>query len=195
MADLDDLVADEAIADPHAFFAQLRETDPVHWNARHALWVITRHADVITLVPERREEITTERGLNLEADTPRLRESIQRLADAGCRVSLFIDPDPATLARARDLGVPAVELHTGHYAHTWQSDRRALDELARAAGLGREMGLAVHAGHGLTYHNVQAVARIAEIEELNIGHSVISRSIFEGIDAAVREMLGLVHSA
>ena len=148
-----------------------------------------------TLVPERREEITTEGGLNLEADIPRLRESIQRLADAGCRVSLFIDPDPATLARARDLGVPAVELHTGHYAHTWQSDRRALDELARAAALGREMGLAVHAGHGLTYHNVQPVARIAEIEELNIGHSVISRSIFEGVGAAVGEMLRLVRSA
>jgi pyridoxine 5-phosphate synthase len=148
-----------------------------------------------TLVPERREEITTEGGLNLEADTPRLRESIQRLTDAGCRVSLFIDPDATTLARARDLGVPAVELHTGHYAHTWQSDQRALDELASAASLGRQMGLAVHAGHGLTYHNVQPVARIAEIEELNIGHSVISRAIFDGIGAAVSEMLKLVRTA
>jgi pyridoxine 5-phosphate synthase len=148
-----------------------------------------------TLVPERREEITTEGGLNLEVDTPRLRESIQRLTDAGCRVSLFIDPDPTALARARDLGVPAVELHTGHYAHTWQADRRALDELATAASLGREMGLAVHAGHGLTYQNVQPVARIMEIEELNIGHSVISRSVFDGIAKAVSEMLRLIREA
>ncbi len=145
-----------------------------------------------TLVPERREEITTEGGLNLEVHAPRLREAIQRLADAGCRVSLFIDPDPLALARARDLGVPAVELHTGHYAHTWQSDARALDQLAEAARLGRELGLAVHAGHGLTYQNVQPVARIAEIEELNIGHSVISRAIFDGIGPAVRSMAGLV---
>ena len=148
-----------------------------------------------TLVPERREEITTEGGLNLEADTPRLREAIQRLDDAGCRVSLFIDPDRSTLARARDLGVPAVELHTGHYAHTWQSDGRALDQLAAAARLGRELGLAVHAGHGLTYQNVQPVARIGEIEELNIGHSIISRSIFDGIGPAVAEMLRLIRTA
>lgn len=147
-----------------------------------------------TLVPERREEITTEGGLNLEAHAPRLREAIQRLTDAGCRVSLFIDPDPATLARARDLGVPAVELHTGHYAHTWREDNRALDELAAAASLGRELGLAVHAGHGLTYQNVQPVARIRDIEELNIGHSVISRAIFDGIGAAVSEMARLVRS-
>ena len=145
-----------------------------------------------TLVPERREEITTEGGLNLEADTPRLREAIQRLTDAGCRVSLFVDPDAVTLARARDLGVPAIELHTGHYAHTWRTDPRALDELASAARLGREYGLAVHAGHGLTYQNVQPVARIAEIEELNIGHSVISRAVFDGIGNAVTEMLRLI---
>jgi pyridoxine 5-phosphate synthase len=148
-----------------------------------------------TLVPERREEITTEGGLNLEANTARLREAIQRLTDAGCRVSLFIDPDPTALARARDLGVPAVELHTGHYAHTWQSGRRALDTLAHAAGLGRDFGLAVHAGHGLTYRNVQPVAAITAIEELNIGHSIISRSIFDGLGPAVSEMLRLIRAA
>jgi pyridoxine 5-phosphate synthase len=148
-----------------------------------------------TLVPERREEITTEGGLNLDADTPRLREAIQRLTDAGCRVSLFIDPDAVTIARARDLGIPAIELHTGHYAHTWRTDPRALDELAAAARLGRECGLAVHAGHGLTYQNVQPVARIGEIEELNIGHSVISRSVFNGLGDAVSEMLRLIRQA
>jgi pyridoxine 5-phosphate synthase len=148
-----------------------------------------------TLVPERREEITTEGGLNLEVDTPRLREAIQRLSDAGCRVSLFIDPDPVTIARARDLGVPAVELHTGHYAHAWRTDPRALEELAAAARRGREAGLAVHAGHGLTYQNVQPVARIEDIEELNIGHSVISRAVFDGIGNAVGEMLRLIRDA
>jgi pyridoxine 5-phosphate synthase len=147
-----------------------------------------------TLVPERREEITTEGGLNLDADTPRLREAIQRLADAGCRVSLFIDPDRVTIARARDLGVPAIELHTGHYAHTWRTDQRALDELASAARLGREAGLAVHAGHGLTYQNVQPVARISEIEELNIGHSIVARAALVGLERAVREMAELIQN-
>ena len=148
-----------------------------------------------TLVPERREEITTEGGLNLSADTPRLREAIQRLTDAGCRVSLFIDPDPTSLEQARELGVPAVELHTGHYAHTWTMDGRALDELREASRLARSLGLAVHAGHGLTTGNVQPVARIPEIEELNIGHSIVSRAIFTGIGPAVAEMVALVRSA
>lgn len=148
-----------------------------------------------TLVPERREEITTEGGLNLRADTPRLREAIQRLADAGCRVSLFIDPDRASLEQARELGVPAVELHTGHYAHTWQMDSRALDELREAARIARGLGLAVHAGHGLTPRNVQPVARIHEIEELNIGHSIVSRAVFIGIGPAVAEMAALIRTA
>ena len=148
-----------------------------------------------TLVPERREEITTEGGLNLSADTPRLREAIQRLTDAGCRVSLFIDPDRAILAQARELNVPAVELHTGHYAHAWKMDDRALDELRDAAWFARSLGLAVHAGHGLTRRNVQPVARIPEIEELNIGHSIVSRAIFMGIGAAVGEMSSLIRTA
>ncbi|HEV8123784.1 MAG TPA: pyridoxine 5'-phosphate synthase [Gemmatimonadales bacterium] len=148
-----------------------------------------------TLVPERREEITTEGGLNLSADTPRLREAIQRLSDAGCRVSLFIDPDRASLALARELGVPAVELHTGHYSHAWKMDARALDELRDAAWFARSLGLAVHAGHGLTPRNVQPVARIPEIEELNIGHSIVSRAIFIGIGAAVAEMASLIRTA
>ncbi len=148
-----------------------------------------------TLVPERREEVTTEGGLNLSADTPRLREAIQRLGDAGCRVSLFIDPDRASLEQARELGVPAVELHTGHYAHTWERDGRALDELREAARAARSLGLAVHAGHGLTPRNVQPVARIPEIEELNIGHSIVSRAIFIGMGPAVAEMARLVRSS
>jgi pyridoxine 5-phosphate synthase len=148
-----------------------------------------------TLVPERREEVTTEGGLDLSRPTPRLRETIRRLDEAGARVSLFIDPDPAALDAAKDLGVPAVELHTGRYAHSWRESDAALDELRRAARHAVDMGLFVHAGHGLTYRNVIPVAAIPEIEELNIGHSVVSRAVMVGMRAAVEEMLHLVRGA
>ena len=148
-----------------------------------------------TLVPERREEVTTEGGLDLSRPTPRLRETIRQLDEAGARVSLFIDPDPAALDAAKDLGVPAVELHTGRYAHSWRESDTALDELRRAARHAADMGLFVHAGHGLTYRNVIPVAAIPEIEELNIGHSVVSRAVMVGMRAAVEEMLHLVRGA
>ncbi len=148
-----------------------------------------------TIVPERREEITTEGGLDLRRPNPRLRETIRRLDEAGARVSLFIDPDTAALDAAKDLGVPAVELHTGRYAHTWRESDAALDELRRAARHAADMGLFVHAGHGLTYRNVVAVAAIPEIEELNIGHSVVSRAVMAGMRTAVEEMLHLVRGA
>jgi pyridoxine 5-phosphate synthase len=141
-----------------------------------------------TLVPERREEITTEGGLDLGGPTTRLGETIRRLEEAGIRVSLFIDPDLRTLDTAKDLGVPAIELHTGRYAHTWRHNDGALDELRRAARHAASLGLFVHAGHGLTYTNVGRVAAISEIEELNIGHSVMSRAIMVGMPTAVREM-------
>jgi pyridoxine 5-phosphate synthase len=141
-----------------------------------------------TLVPERREEITTEGGLDLSRPSPQLRETIRRLEEAGIRISLFIDPDLPVLDAAKDLGVPAIELHTGRYAHTWRQSERALDELRRAASHAADMGLFVHAGHGLTYDNVAPVAAIPRIEELNIGHSVMSRAITVGMRAAVREM-------
>jgi pyridoxine 5-phosphate synthase len=148
-----------------------------------------------TLVPERREEITTEGGLDLSRPNPRLREAVRRLDEAGIRVSLFIDPEPATLDAAKDLGVPAVELHTGRYAHTWRDGDRALEELRRAARHAADMGLFVHAGHGLTYRNVVPVAAVPEIEELNIGHSVVSRAVMTGMRAAVEEMARLVKGA
>ena len=141
-----------------------------------------------TLVPERREEITTEGGLDLSRPNPRIRETIRRLEQVGTRVSLFIDPETRSLDAAKDLGVPAVELHTGRYAHTWRSHDTALKELRRAAAYAADMGLAVHAGHGLTYLNVAPVAGIPQIEELNIGHSVISRAIMVGMRDAVVEM-------
>jgi pyridoxine 5-phosphate synthase len=141
-----------------------------------------------TLVPERREEITTEGGLDLSRPHPRLRETIRLLEEAGSRISLFIDPDIDTIDSAKDLGVPAIELHTGRYANSWRQGDAALDELRRAASHAAGMGLSVHAGHGLTYFNVGSVAAIPEIEELNIGHSVVSRSIMVGMKAAVTEM-------
>jgi pyridoxine 5-phosphate synthase len=148
-----------------------------------------------TIVPERREEVTTEGGLDLGRPNPRLRETIRRLDEAGIRVSLFIDPDAAVLDAAKDLGVPAVELHTGRYAHAWQQNDAALEELRRAARHAADMGLFVHAGHGLTYRNVAPVAAIPEIEELNIGHSIVSRAVMVGMHAAVLEMLHLVRGA
>jgi pyridoxine 5-phosphate synthase len=148
-----------------------------------------------TLVPERRQEITTEGGLALKQSDRRTADAIARLTRAGIRVSLFIDPDVRVIDRAADLGVPAIELHTGRYAHTWRQSDAALRQLARAAAHGRKRGLAVHAGHGLTYENVQPVARIAEIEELNIGHTIVSNAIYWGIEEAVRRMRRLVDEA
>ena len=148
-----------------------------------------------TLVPERRQEVTTEGGLDLSGDTGRLRDVIAQLAAAGSRVSLFIDPDLATIDRARSLGAPAIEIHTGRYAHTWRDAPAALTQLVRAVEHAASLGLAVHAGHGLTYDNVAPVAAIEPIEELNIGHSVIGRSIMTGLYGAVTEMQRIVQHA
>lgn len=151
-----------------------------------------------TLVPERREEVTTEGGLNVADPTQRraLAAAAQRLRAAGIRVSFFVDPDPEALAAARDLGAEAVELHTGEYAHARGADRgMQLARLHGAAVAGEAMGLAVHAGHGLTYENVIPVAALPEIEELNIGHSVVSRAVLVGLERAVAEMAALVGEA
>jgi len=148
-----------------------------------------------TLVPERRNEITTEGGLALRRGDRRLSDAVRRLQAAGIRVSLFIDPDRATIDRAVALGVPAVELHTGRYAHTWHKSDRALIALRAAAAHAAAAGLAVHAGHGLTYKNVQPVAAISEIEELNIGHSIVSNAVFWGLEEAVRRMKQLIDGA
>jgi pyridoxine 5-phosphate synthase len=147
-----------------------------------------------TLVPERREEVTTEGGLALEPASAALSRAIERLRTAGIRSSLFIDPDRDSVTRSRDLGADAVELHTGRYAHA-PGAGPALDALRDAASLGASLGLAVHAGHGLTTGNVGPVAAIPEIEELNIGHHVVSRAIFVGLDAAVRELRAAMDAA
>ena len=148
----------------------------------------------VTLVPERREEVTTEGGLALAPAAAALEDALARLSDAGIRTSLFIDPDPDSVRRSRDLGADAVELHTGRYAHA-SGTGPPLQALRDAAALGASLGLAVHAGHGLTTRNVGPVAAISEIEELNIGHHVISRAIFVGLDVAVRELRAAMDAA
>jgi pyridoxine 5-phosphate synthase len=148
-----------------------------------------------TLVPERREEVTTEGGLDLERSVSRLRDTIARLQEATIRVSLFIDPTRESIERSHALGVPAVELHTGRYAHAWPRADNALAELVSSARRGRELGLAVHAGHGLSYANVAPVAGVPAIEELNIGHSIVSRAVMVGMARAVAEMRGVVDAA
>jgi pyridoxine 5-phosphate synthase len=152
-----------------------------------------------TVVPERREEVTTEGGLDLSSEMHRrgVGETLERLAAAGIRTSLFIDPSEEAVRASADLGAEAIELHTGEYANAGRSSA-AGDELARLAGaveLGRELGLAVHAGHGLTYENVIPVAALDGLEELNIGHSIMSRAILVGMERAVREMGDLVRNA
>ena len=148
----------------------------------------------VTFVPERREEITTEGGLDVARDPRALQGGIDRLKRAGIRTSLFIAPDRDAVARSRDLGADAIELHTGRYAHAPQ-DARTIDALRQAARLGGEVGLAVHAGHGLTVRNVAPVAAVPEIEELNIGHSIVSRAVFVGIEVAVQEMRQAMQAA
>jgi pyridoxine 5-phosphate synthase len=151
-----------------------------------------------TLVPERREEVTTEGGLDLtqEARRQALAQALERLRSAGIRTSLFIDPDDLALRVSADLGVDAVELHTGEYANArGVAQGGRLSRLAGAAEQGRELGLAVHAGHGLTYENVAPVAALGAVEELNIGHSIVSRAIFTGLEAAVREMASILRRA
>jgi pyridoxine 5-phosphate synthase len=159
-----------------------------------------------TLVPERREEITTEGGLALADGTVRQRveQALKRLRDAGVRTSLFVPPDSDVIDTCARLGAAAVELHTGEYAEAWKRVHTAggaqeltqqLNRLREAAVYARAAGLAVHAGHGLTYENVAPVAAILPIEELNIGHSVVSRAVFTGIERAVSELKQIVHAA
>lgn len=154
-----------------------------------------RPADVC-LVPEKREELTTEGGLDVVANRSAVVAAATRLQAAGIRVSLFIDPEPDQLRAAAAAGAPVVELHTGTYADAAREEqRRELQRLREACLLGHELGLQINAGHGLHLENVQAVARLPHMIELNIGHSIIARAIFVGLDEAVREMKQAMESA
>jgi pyridoxine 5-phosphate synthase len=148
------------------------------------------------LVPEKRSELTTEGGLDVIGQQAALRDAIARLAGAGIRVSLFIDPEAAQIEAARAVGAPVIELHTGSYAHgSGAAQARELERLRNAARQASGIGLTVHAGHGLDYHNVQPVAAIPEIVELNIGYSIIGRALFTGLAGAVHEMKSLMLEA
>ena len=147
------------------------------------------------LVPEKRQELTTEGGLDVAGQRARVGKALERLAASGVRASLFIDAQARQLECAAELGAPAVELHTGAYAEASGADRaRELERLVSCARLGARLGLTVHAGHGLDYHNVRPVAAIPEIIELNIGHAIVARAVFDGLAAAVREMKALMRT-
>ncbi len=147
-----------------------------------------------TLVPERRAELTTEGGLDVVANQELVGRVVKRLSSAAIAVSLFIDPEQAQIEAARQAGARCIELHTGKYANTHNSSKvdAELQKLIQAVKLARNLNLAVFAGHGLNYKNVRQVAEIKEIEELNIGHSIISHAVFVGLENAVKEMLSLL---
>lgn len=148
------------------------------------------------LVPESRQEVTTEGGLNVAGQTARIADAVAALGAAGIRVSLFIDPDTAQIEAVRRAGAPAIELHTGAYAEAQgAAQAREFERLRNAAKLAASMGLIVNAGHGLHYHNVEPIAAVAEIVELNIGHSIIARAVFDGLPQAVRDMKQLMRNA
>jgi pyridoxine 5-phosphate synthase len=148
-------------------------------------------------VPERREELTTEGGLDVAGQLERVGLACERLSRAGVRVSLFIDPDSRQIEAARDCAAPMIEIHTGHYADAVAAAerRQALERIHAAALRGANLGLQVNAGHGLNYDNVQPVAAITEIVELNIGHSIVAKSLFVGMETAVSEMHRLMTEA
>ena len=148
------------------------------------------------LVPESRQEITTEGGLDVAGQIARVGDACKALGAAGIRVSLFIDPDAAQVEAAQRAGAPVIELHTGTYADTEGAARaREFERVRTAARLAASLGLTVNAGHGLNYHNVQLIAAIPEIVELNIGHAIVARAIFDGLPQAVRDMKELMRAA
>ena len=151
--------------------------------------------DMVTLVPERREEVTTEGGLDVVAQLAQLKIMVQRLHEQAIPVSLFVDPDPSQLRASRDAGARWVELHTGTYAEaSWTEQPHELARLTEATAFSRSLGLRVNAGHGLTYQNVEPVAAIEGMEELNIGHTIVARALAVGLTTAVSEMRSLVQN-
>jgi pyridoxine 5-phosphate synthase len=156
---------------------------------------LTVKPDQVTLVPERREELTTEGGLDVVLNSVQLRPVVKTLAEAGIAVSLFVDPDFEQVKEAHKIDARAVEINTAAYAEARDARAReaALRKVTDAARLGKKLGLDVHAGHGLTYHNVGALAAVPEITELNIGHNLVARAVLVGMERAVREMLHAMH--
>jgi len=151
--------------------------------------------DFCCLVPEKRQELTTEGGLDIISQFDKVKSACEQLASAGIQVSLFIDADPLQLAAAKECNAPMVEIHTGCYAEAEDTVSQQLQKIQSAASYAQQLGLQVNAGHGLHYHNVQAIAAIPEIVELNIGHAIIARAVFSGMKQAVAEMKQLLQAA
>lgn len=174
----------------------LRETIQTRMNLEMAVTdemvaiALETQPEFVCLVPEKREELTTEGGLDVAGNFERIKAATQTLGAAGIKVSLFIDADSRQIDAAKACGAPFIELHTGHYADaTNDTDQQVeLDKIAVGATYASNMGITVNAGHGLTYHNVAAIAALPEIYELNIGHSIIGRSVFDGLSKAVSDM-------
>jgi pyridoxine 5-phosphate synthase len=181
----------------------LRETMQVRLNLEMAVdpaiveIALAIRPDQVTLVPERREELTTEGGLDVAGQVARVGEAARRVAEAGIEVSLFIDPDARQVEAAIAMGVAAVELHTGRYADAPEDPARhaELDALRQAGASLVAAGVELHAGHGLNYRNVGPIARLDRMAELNIGHSIVSRAVFVGLGPAVREMKECINRA
>ncbi|CAH0534363.1 Pyridoxine 5'-phosphate synthase [Vibrio stylophorae] len=181
----------------------LRETLQTRMNLEMAVTdemvaiALETQPEYVCLVPEKRQEVTTEGGLDVVGQFARVKAATEKMSAAGIKVSLFIAPDKAQIDAAKACGAPFIELHTGHYAdaETEEAQAKELAEIAEGARYAHSIGLMVNAGHGLTYHNVQAIAALPEIYELNIGHSIMGRALFDGLAKAVADMKQLVESA
>jgi pyridoxine 5-phosphate synthase len=151
----------------------------------------------VTLVPEKRQELTTEGGLDVIVNTKMITDTVKRLRDGGIVVSLFIDPNQDQIKSAAKTGADYIEIHTGAYAEAvgWPAQERELKEIDAAIKLARKVGLGVNAGHGLNYFNIKALAAVGGIEEYNIGHSIMARAMLVGLDRAVRDMVELIKYA
>ena len=180
----------------------LRRTVATHLNVEMAATTeMVRIAQTVkphqvTLVPERREELTTEGGLDIALHAANVEKVVKQLLDARIDVSIFVDPDVDQIRTCHKIGAPKIEINTGKFADAWKSGnwRAEVEKVTTAARATRKMGVTVLGGHGLTYRNIDAIASIADIEELNIGHSIIARASLVGLDAAVREMIALMRN-
>lgn len=181
----------------------LRETIQTRMNLEMAVTdemvaiAIQTKPEFVCLVPEKREELTTEGGLDVKGQLEKIKAATKALSDAGIKVSLFIDADREQIDAAKACEAPYIELHTGHYAdaETEQEQQNELKKIAAAASYADDQGITVNAGHGLTYHNVGPIAALPEIYELNIGHSIIGRAVFDGLDKAVADMKAVMAAA
>jgi pyridoxine 5-phosphate synthase len=180
----------------------LRRTVATHLNVEMAATTeMVRIAQTVkphqvTLVPERRDELTTEGGLDVVLHSANLEKVVRQLLDSRIEVSMFVDPDVEQIRMCHKIGAPKIEINTGKFAESWKGGnwRAEIEKVTTAARAARKIGVTVLAGHGLTYRNIRAIAPLADIEELNIGHSIVARAALTGLDAAVREMIALMNS-